>query len=115
MTNGKERLKYLDVIRFLAVCLIVMSHFNMSLLAAGINIQGHPYLIKSEYVNGSFGTLGVSLFFIISGVSLYYNYGETIKLKQYFKKEISRNLPDVLVFICIGFHLSFYAEKTVLV
>lgn len=111
MTNGKERLKYLDVIRFLAVCLIVMSHFNMSLLAAGINIQGHPYLIKSEYANGSFGTLGVSLFFIISGVSLYYNYGETIKLKQYFKKRFFGIYPTFWCSYALVFIYLFIRRK----
>lgn len=86
MKTGKERLKYVDVIRFFAVCLIVISHFNLSLPAADIQICGNSYLIKSEFIHGSFGTLGVSLFFIISGVTLYYNYGDTFNIKQFIKK-----------------------------
>lgn len=113
MKTGKERLKYVDVIRFFAVCLIVMSHFNLSLPAADIQIQGNPYLIKSEFTHGSFGTLGVSLFFIISGVTLYYNYGDNFNIKQFMKKRFLGIYPTFWCSYALVFLILFWKYKQI--
>lgn len=111
MKTGKERLKYVDVIRFFAVCLIVLSHFNLSLPAADIQIHGNPYLVKSEFTHGSFGTLGVSLFFIISGVALYYNYGDTLNIKQFMKKRFLGIYPTFWCSYTLVFLILFCKYK----
>lgn len=111
MKTGKERLKYVDVIRFFAVCLIVISHFNLSLPAADIQICGNSYLIKSEFIHGSFGTLGVSLFFIISGVTLYYNYGDTFNIKQFIKKRFLGIYPTFWCSYILVFLILFWKYK----
>ena len=111
MQNGKERLKYIDVIRFFAVCLVVVSHFNLSLSGAEIRIYGKEYLVKSEFTNFSFGTIGVSLFFIISGVSLYYNYGEKINIKQYIKKRFLGIYPTFWCSYFLVFLFLFFRYK----
>lgn len=111
MKTGKERLKYVDVIRFIAVCLIVISHFNLSLPVADISIYGNPYLVKSEFLHGSFGTLGVSLFFIISGVTLYYNYGDEIDVKQFMKKRFLGIYPTFWCSYILVFLILFFKNK----
>lgn len=39
-----------------------------------------------DYINGNLGQIGVSLFFILSGASLMYNYSENFSLKKFYKK-----------------------------
>lgn len=84
----KPRLFYLDWIRAIAAILIVVTHFN------------NPYLEPTRFfVNRPFGIyiggLGVSLFLIISGAALMYNYGdrESMDLRTFYTKRAKTLYP----------------------
>lgn len=84
----KPRLFYLDWIRAIAAILIVVTHFN------------NPYLEPTRFfVNRPFGIyiggLGVSLFLIISGTALMYNYGdgESLDLRTFYTKRAKTLYP----------------------
>ena len=84
----KPRLFYLDWIRAIAAILIVVTHFN------------NPYLEPMRFfVNRPFGIyiggLGVSLFLIISGAALMYNYGdrESLDLRTFYTKRAKTLYP----------------------
>lgn len=84
----KLRLFYLDWIRAIAAILIVVTHFN------------NPYLEPTRFfVNRPFGIyiggLGVSLFLIISGAALMYNYGdrESLDLRTFYTKRAKTLYP----------------------
>ena len=69
----RPRLFYLDLVRALAAILIVITHFNNPYML------GHPVFMYEPF--GIYvGSLGVSLFLIISGAALMYTYGESDKL-----------------------------------
>lgn len=79
--NKKPRIFYLDVVRALAAILIVITHFN------------NPYIVSHPiFANTPFGiyigSLGVSLFLIISGAALMYTQGdkEHLNLKAFYTK-----------------------------
>lgn len=69
----KPRLFYLDLVRALAAILIVITHFNNPYLSNRPIFANQPFGI---YI----GSLGVSLFLIISGAALMYTYGDEPKL-----------------------------------
>lgn len=84
----KPRLFYLDWIRAIAAILIVVTHFN------------NPYLESTRFfVNRPFGIyiggLGVSLFLIISGAALMYNYvdRESLDLRTFYTKRAKTLYP----------------------
>ncbi|MDE6759415.1 MAG: acyltransferase [Lachnospiraceae bacterium] len=105
----RKRVYYIDGIRFFAVLLVVISHFNVGLEQYQITIGGTHWIIPSIFANGDFGTLGVSLFFIISGFSLYYNYENDFNVRTYFKKRFLSIYPQfwcsyILVFCYLFFN-----------
>lgn len=86
----KERLFYLDFIRALAMIIIVAFHFFCHFETFNITAF-NPLLYK--FINIDFGVVGVTIFFIISGVSLMYNYSEKIEYKTYAKKRFLNIYP----------------------
>lgn len=105
IVSKKKRLEYVDAIRAIAVALVVLEHFNVAMPSYGITIAGNYYVVPGNFSNGSLGTLGVSLFFIISGMTLFYNYEESISIKRYAKKRFLHiYLPFwssyLLIFLC---------------
>lgn len=89
----KERIIWLDIVRAFSVVLIICTHFNDAVASREISIANRAYLIPSTFANGTFGTLGVSLFFIISGASLMYTYSEEFDIKTYFLKRFKGIYP----------------------
>lgn len=107
----RKRLKYIDGIRFFAVLLVVIDHFNASLMQFNITIWGKSYIIPSTFANETLGILGVSLFFIISGVSLYYNYVNEFNIKTYFKKRFLNIYPTFWCYYLLVFLILFFRNK----
>lgn len=89
LTVGKKppRLFYLDFIRALATLIIVLTHFNNPYLADG------RYLITNNPFGIYVGSLGVSLFLIISGAALTYTYKRPIDLKKFYWKRFKGIYP----------------------
>ncbi len=109
--NEKKRLNYIDGIRFFAVFLVVLSHFNIGLQRYGITILGNSYILPSVFANEDTGTLGVSLFFIISGLSLYYNYEDNFDFKTYYKKRFLSIYPQFWCSYALVFLFMFFKYK----
>ncbi len=103
---SKERLKYVDVLRVLAMIPVVVCHFTRALEAYGISF---PIKILPDIVFGTYlGDFGVTIFFILSGVSLMYNYDGRLDIKQYFKKRFLGIYPMFWAAWFIGCLYYFY-------
>ncbi len=102
----KERLFYLDFIRAFATFLIVLTHYN----AIFIYNCNRPELrvISLFPFNIYIGGLGVSLFLIISGASLMYNYGmrDKFEIKRFYIKRALNLYPAFWIAYLIFF--SYY-------
>lgn len=106
----KERVFYLDFIRAISVIIIVAFHFNCTLISSGVN--GYNKILY-KFSNGDWGAIGVTLFFIISGVGLMHSYGkqdEKIDLKLYFKKRFLKLYPMFWIAYIIIFLYNFYCS-----
>ena len=85
----KKRLFYLDFIRALATIIIVICHYDALFI---YNVNRPDLTIGTAYpFNIYIGSLGVSLFLIISGASLMYTYGDKdLNPKEFYKKRFKR-------------------------
>jgi len=99
----KERLFYLDFIRAVAAIIVVIYHFNCRFEYYGINGFNDIFL---EHANGNWGYIGVTLFFLISGVALMYNYSNNIDYKSYAIKRFKSIYP----MFWIAYIVAFFSE-----
>lgn len=105
--NTKERKQYIDVIRAFSVCLIFMYHFS-----GYIKNLGCSWNIFYEYRNGTWGNIGVFLFFMISGNVLMNKYRDGIELKEYFMNRFRRIFPTFWICYAGAFLYQFWQTKT---
>ena len=103
----KQKIFYLDFIRVVSMFVIVTYHFYAHF--AENNITGTVI----PFANGKWGIIGVALFFMISGASLMYNYGEQIDVKKYFIKRFLGIFPMYWLAYAILFIYLFYQSKGV--
>ena len=101
----KKKIFYLDFIRVISMIMIVTYHFFIHF--AENNITG-----VSLFSNSNWGLIGVTLFFMISGASLMYNYGEKIDLKTYAKKRFLGIYPMFWIAYGLLFIYIFYQCKS---
>lgn len=106
----KERLFYLDFIRALSMIMIVVFHFNVSL---GGHHVGIIKIFPDTYTNTNLGRIGVSLFFIISGVALMFSYQNVLSIKTYFKKRFIAIYPMFWIAYAAVFLYYFYKYYTI--
>lgn len=104
----KERLLYLDVIKAIALIFVYSCHFTRSLEANGVGFvcKVLPDQIFDLYI----GSFGVTLFFISSGASLMYVYGEKLEWKQYLKKRFLGIYPMFWIAFFSATLISFFRE-----
>lgn len=82
--NKKERLKYVDLLRIIAMIPVVACHWTR-----GLEFSGVPTVSKvlpDEVFSIYLGSFGVTIFFILSGISLMYTYDGKLDIKKYFYK-----------------------------
>ena len=102
----KKKIFYLDFIRVISMLMIVTYHFYAHL--PGNNIQ----YFNTIFSSGKWGLIGVSLFFMISGASLMYNYQEKMEIKSYAKKRFLGIYPMFWIAYILVFLHMFYNTKT---
>ena len=89
----KQRIFYLDFIRAIAVCLIVLTHFNAIYIYMWDEVALQKVVFTWKIANLYIGDFGVSLFLIISGAALMYTYEEHLDIKEYYKKRFLSIFP----------------------
>lgn len=108
MENKRERLKYVDLIRVIAMVTVLVCHYTRSLEYAGVGYVNK--ILPDSIFNVYLGSFGVSLFFIVSGISLMYTYSGKIGAKKYFKKRILGIYPMYWIAYLIAF-LYFFVKN----
>lgn len=87
----RERLKYVDVLRVLAMIPVVACHYTRSLEYAGV---GFSNKILPDKVFGVYlGDFGVCIFFVLSGISLMYTYDGKLDIIKFIKKRFLGIFP----------------------
>jgi peptidoglycan/LPS O-acetylase OafA/YrhL len=105
-SNSEHRVKFLDTWRFIAVWLVIQSHL---LIYSGLSI-----IDKFEFLRrlGRFGTLGVSIFFFLSGyvicTGLLIEYGRSqrVSLLAFYVRRFFRINPPRVLFLFSCYFLS---------
>ncbi len=72
----RERRNEFDLIRAVSTVWIVLFHYSYTFVQYGV---GGEHIYVMMHANGTWGALFVSLFFMLSGASLYYNWGGRIR------------------------------------
>lgn len=107
----KERLYYLDLIKIIAAICVFVCHFSRSLEA---NQVGYSLKLLPDYpFHVYLGSLGVSLFFIISGAALMYVYDEKLDLWKYYKKRFLGIYPMFWLAFVIAFSISLFRFRAI--
>ena len=89
----KERLYALDLIRAIAVILILITHYNANFIGFNGPVQLDKVVLTAFPFNIYIGDLGVGLFLLISGASMYYVYAnQRLNLANFSKKRLLFNL-----------------------
>lgn len=87
LKGGKMKKKHfyqLDIIR--AVCAVFVVCYHFSCACEIFEVQGY-YNILYRFANGTWGEMAVSVFFMLSGAAMIYNYeGIELKLPNFYKK-----------------------------
>lgn len=102
----KQRLYELDLIKLVAMLAVFTIHFTKDLEGAGVQMASK---IMPDYIfNIYLGGFGVSLFFIVSGASLMYVYGESGRLKSFYKKRFLSIYPMFWMAFFISTAIQFF-------
>ncbi|MBO6111433.1 MAG: acyltransferase family protein, partial [Lachnospiraceae bacterium] len=72
----KERRNEFDLIRAISTLAIVLFHYSYAFTQYGVLGSHIDFMM---HANGTWGALFVSLFFMLSGASLYYNWGDRLR------------------------------------
>jgi len=100
MIGKKERLTEIDLIKLIAMMAVFTVHYTVQMIYQGVNALAQVF--PTQIFNVYLGTFGVSLFFIASGASLYYVYGQKLEPKTYFKKRFLSIYPMFwMAYLCI--------------
>lgn len=103
----KKKVFYLDFIRVISMFIIVTYHFFAHFTEN--NIDGIKILS-----NGKWGMIGVTMFFMISGAALMYNYGNNMDIKKYAKKRFLGIYPMFWIAYVLIYIYFFYTTKSVI-
>ena len=106
----KERIESLDFIRGVSALLIVLYH-TLYIFQSNPILNCFP--VKAIINNGDWSVTVVSVFFMLSGASLYYNYPEIKKggLKTFYFKRWKSVFPAFLLVWACNYVLSVVGQK----
>lgn len=86
----KKKKLYLDILRIIAIWMVFNLHFTVAM--------GRYSGVFFGFANGNWGNVGTALFFLISGNCLARNYGEKIKIGEFYKKRWLAIFP--MFYVC---------------
>lgn len=111
MAKG-QRLYYLDFIRAISTFIIVLTHYNAHYFYFGI-LNPRAFVICEYPFSIDIGSLGVSLFLILSGAALYLTYGSKDKFdfKRFYIHRFKRIYPTFWIAYIAAFLLKFVNSK----
>jgi peptidoglycan/LPS O-acetylase OafA/YrhL len=105
MQKNSDLIETLEVSRFIAALMVVISHF----MQFGLLPANYTFLDK---FNG--GGIAVTYFFVLSGFILTYNYkylGDQLSIKKYYINRISRIFPVLILSVAFsGLLVSIFAN-----
>ena len=85
----KQRLYNLDFIRAVAVVMILLTHYNANFIGFNGPVQLNKVILTAFPFNIYIGDLGVGLFLLISGASMYHVYvNKQLNLVSFAKKRL---------------------------
>ena len=102
-----KRIRYFDLLRCTCFCFIIFYHLLFQLYLSGIcPVERLNPLFSNS--NMHLATLGVAVFFMLSGASLSYTAKENFSLAKYYKKRFLRILIPfyILYIVYFLFHRS---------
>lgn len=100
-----NRLFYLDVIRVLALIVIILFHFNLEMLVVH---PGVPLILPNVYGGIISGELGVDIFIILSGAALAIAYRDKFTIGAFYLRRLAAMLPMYWVAYVVAMGLHFY-------
>lgn len=89
--NNNKNLLYIDVIKILSAIIIVLFHFDVHSFYAN---KQSLLLGKLTYFNVSLGDIGISLFIIMSGLTLALSANFDFSILKFYKKRILAIMPS---------------------
>ncbi|CAH6927204.1 conserved membrane hypothetical protein [Vibrio chagasii] len=87
----KERLFYVDIIKLVSALMVMLFHFNVNAYYRDNNVE---LLGALSYMNISFGDIAISLFIIISGMTLSLTSREKFSTQRFLKKRALAIYPS---------------------
>ncbi len=105
-TPPKEIIWEFEVLRALAIILVVLSHVDIMLSHINGCISSDSYQAIIKAVSIPIGETGNCLFFFISGYLLYINNGRITDLARFYFRRITRIYPQYLLVLLLFFHSS---------
>ncbi|MBR1495961.1 MAG: acyltransferase [Acidaminococcaceae bacterium] len=106
MSRENQRLFSLELVRAFSTALILVYHFNIQLGFHGIG-GGPVFIQRLGYENA--GSLGITLFIILSGAGLMYSCYDGISLATFYQKRIKSIFPIYYLCYFFTFLTLFYA------
>lgn len=106
-----KRIRYFDLLRCTCFCFIIFYHLLFQLYLSGIcPVERLNPLFSNS--NMHLATLGVAVFFMLSGASLSYTAKENFSLAKYYKKRFLRILiPFYILYIVYFLFLLFQSHS----
>jgi len=87
--------QYMDILRGLSAIIIVGFHYSSALVEYGFDGYTNYFY---HYANNYWGTVGVNLFFLLSGAGLWMGYGHDWELLRYYKRRWMKIFP--MFYLC---------------
>lgn len=112
--SSSKRIVGFDIVRILACAFVCIVHFNASVCGWSNGVFLNPNSIVPNFLLGNrvyLGTLGVSLFFIISGASLMLSNKPSGNTMGFYKKRILNIYPQFWIAFAVATLYDFFLWK----
>lgn len=108
--SKRERLKYVDLLRVIAVISVVAWHWTRECYNAGVVCANS--ILPDEIFSVTLGDFGVAVFFVLSGISLMYTYSGKLDIKRFFYRRFLGIYPMFWIAWIIAFGYYFLVNHS---